>query len=778
MNITWRNITIRGVVQGVGFRPFVYNLAERLGLRGWVLNNSSGVEIEAEGPAEAVETFVAALRNEAPPLAHIEALEARPGPPRGYKRFEIRHSERQEGRYQLISPDIATCPDCRRELLNPADRRYRYPFINCTNCGPRFTIIADIPYDRPNTTMRVFPMCADCQREYDDPRNRRFHAQPNACPVCGPRLEWVEGFPSHDLGPEEDILSYAASKLRQGAILAIKGLGGFHLACDATDGRAVRELRARKHRPDKPFAVMMATLDEVRQHCRVSPAEQALLTSPQCPIVLLPWQSTSAITPEVAPRNRYLGVMLPYTPLHHVLLRDVGRPLVMTSGNLSEEPIAAENDEALRRLGRLADAFVLHDRDIYARYDDSVWFVPRLPPGPSNTEPQAGEDLAQPIRRARGYAPFPIKLPFEVQPIMACGAEIKNTFCLTRERYAFVSQHIGDMENVETLEHYQRTIDLFKHLFRIAPQVVAYDMHPAYMATRYALEQAAVHHLRAVPVQHHHAHLAACLADNGWGVQDGPVIGVLLDGTGYGEDGHIWGGEWLVGDYSGFRRAAHLEYLPLPGGDAATRNPWRIAYGDLYTLLGQVPECVLPAAVRAAEIDLLRQQLDRRLNCPLTSSMGRLFDAVSALLGICTQTSYEAQAAIELEMVATGNERTPLDGYPFDLEAAGEATIVRLRALFAALLADIEAGAPAPEMAARFQHTVAQMAVRVCQRIAGETGLRTVALSGGCFQNRLLLETTIPLLRAAGLHVLCHRQVPCNDGGLSLGQAAVAHFAG
>jgi hydrogenase maturation protein HypF len=810
MDTILKKITIRGVVQGVGFRPFVYTLAERFELSGWVLNNSAGVEIEIEGLREAVRAFLAALGDEAPPLARIESLEAQEAPVQGYDRFEIRHSERQEGRYQLISPDIATCPDCLRELLDPADRRYRYPFINCTNCGPRFTIIADIPYDRPSTTMRAFVMCPDCQREYDDPRDRRFHAQPNACPVCGPELELVTGleFPgpiasTRNTEHETDILSQAADLLCSGAILAIKGLGGFHLACDATNAEAVQTLRARKRRPHKPFALMMATLDEVVEHCHVSPEEEALLTSPQCPIVLLPWRSTSNVVTEIAPHNRYLGVMLPYAPLHHVLLRDVGRPLVMTSGNLTEEPIAAENEEALRRLAHLADAFVLHNRDIYARYDDSVWFVPRLTCQPATA-------LPQPIRRARGYAPFPIKLPFKTRQILACGAEIKNTFCLARDEYAFVSQHIGDMENLETLEHYNRTVDLYKHLFRVDPEIIAYDLHPDYLASKYAREQGETpdseHATRAdrrsdtqhaptagrtrntqhVPIQHHHAHLAACLADNGWRPDDGPVIGVSLDGTGYGADGHIWGGEWLVGDYRSYRRAAHLEYLPLPGGDAATRNPWRIAYSYMYTLLGEAPSFVVPEDASKAEVALLRQQIDKRLNCPLTSSMGRLFDAVSALLGVRAQASYEAQAAIELEMTATGQiadsqipiPRSPTGkGYAFQIETAGASYIIRLRELFAALTGAMETGVPLQEMAMSFHETVARMTVDVCERIAGDTGLRTAALSGGCFQNRLLLSLTVPALQEAGFQVLHHRQVPCNDGGLSLGQAAIAHFA-
>ncbi|MGC8837341.1 MAG: Sua5/YciO/YrdC/YwlC family protein, partial [Anaerolineae bacterium] len=520
-----------------------------------------------------------------------------------------------------------------------------------------------------------------------------------------------------------------------------------------------------------------------REHCWVGPEEEALLTSPECPIVLLPWRPGSSVVEEVAPGYRFLGVMLPYTPLHHLLLRDVGRPLVMTSGNLSEEPIAAENDEALRRLGDLADAFVLHNRDIYARYDDSVWFVPGVDHEGhkgKREEPSWCTLLAtpQPVRRARGYAPYPIKVPFRMRQVLACGAELKNTFCLTRDEYAFVSQHIGDLENLETLEHFQRTVRLYEHLFRIRPEAVAYDLHPDYLATRYAQERlAADGRLEAVPVQHHHAHIAACLADNAWPPEAGPVIGVALDGTGYGEDGRIWGGEWLVADYRGFRRAVHLEYLPLPGGDAATREPWRIAVAYTHALLGEFPEEAVPEDVPPALRDLLRGQLERRVNCPLTSSMGRLFDAVSALLGVCTRITYEAQAAVELEMRAHvfGGAGDP-PPYPFRLDE--REGVVRLEDLWAALWAEAAAGRPPEEVAWRFHRTVAEMTLAACRWIAQETGLRTVALSGGCYQNRLLLRLTVPALERAGFRVLLHRQVPANDGGVSLGQAAIAGWAG
>lgn len=788
-------ISVRGVVQGVGFRPFVYRLAHEHSLTGWVLNHSGGVEIEVEGLPPALAAFVYDLEAQAPPLARIESLRVSDAPLAGDTTFEIRHSVAEEGRYQLISPDIATCPDCLRELLDPADRRYRYPFTNCTNCGPRFTIIADIPYDRPLTTMRDFRMCPLCQAEYDDPLDRRFHAQPNACPVCGPHV-WLVSSPmleisGSDLTPQiGDVIARAARLLQAGAILAIKGLGGFHLACDATDEVAVRTLRERKSRLAKPLAVMMATFEQVKQHCWVTEEEERLLNSPQCPIVLLPWKHESNVSRLVAPRNNYLGVMLPYTPLHHVLLQDVGRPLVMTSGNLSEEPIARDNDEALHRLAHLADHFLLHDRDIYARYDDSVWFVPQVlcpPPHVLRSDLRSetlnletGAALPQPIRRSRGYAPFPVKLPFKVAQILACGAELKNTFCVTRDEYAFVSQHIGDMENLETLEHFETTVELYERLFRIEPQVIACDMHPEYLATKYAKSR--VSDLPSpILVQHDHAHVASCLADNGWLPDDGPVIGVVWDGTGYGADGHIWGGEFLVADYRSFRRVAHLEYLPMPGGEAAIRSPYRLAIGYLYALTGRLSAHPFESAVSGEELRVIQQQIDQGINCPQTSAGGRLFDAVSALLGIRERITYEAQAAIELEMAAQIPDlQSPVSnsGYPFDIVDDGDGVaVIRLRKLFDALLAERREGVVTGEMAFRFHVTVAEMMRETCEHIARETGLRTVALSGGCFQNRLLIALVVPRLRELGLRVLVHRQVPCNDGGISLGQAVIAHFA-
>jgi hydrogenase maturation protein HypF len=768
-----KRITVYGVVQGVGFRPFVYRLAREHGLTGWVLNHSGGVDIEVEGPAPLLSAFAADLEANAPPLARIERVVVASVSPAGDARFEIRHSELRVGEYPLISPDIATCPDCRRELLDPADRRYRYPFTNCTNCGPRFTIIEDVPYDRARTTMREFEMCPTCREEYEDPLDRRFHAQPKACPACGPRLELVDagGQPV----PCDDVLRRAAELLAEGRVLAIKGLGGFHLACDATNAAAVDLLKARKHRPDKPLAVMLATMEEVERHCVVGPSERELLLSPECPIVLLPWRAESSIAATVAPRQRYLGVMLPYTPLHHILLRDAARPLVMTSGNLSEEPIARDNDEALRRLGGLADFFVLHNRGIYARYDDSVWFVPELP---------GGAPSPQPVRRSRGYAPYPVRLPFALPPVLASGAELKNTFCLTRQNFAFVSQHIGDMENLETLEHYQASMALYEKLFHTRPSVMAYDLHPDYLAVQYARERMENDGLPGVGVQHHHAHIAACLADNGWPLDGGPVIGVCFDGAGHGLDGHSWGGEFLVADYRNSRRVAHLQYMPLPGGDAAVRNPFRLSLGYVHALLGAVPPLAVPADIASEEADLVLRQVDRRLNTPLTSSAGRLFDAVAALLGIRSRVSYEAQAAIELEMRAMAGAPRPVESgparYRFPVSSEDEgARIIGLRRLFESLLADLGDGRPVEQIGWEFHRSLAGMVAEVCRALSDETGLRTVALSGGCFQNRLFLELTASLLSADGFRLLTHHQAPCNDGGLSLGQAVIAglHYA-
>jgi len=745
------------VVQGVGFRPFVYQLATKHKLTGWVLNTSGDVKIEVEGEREALERFLVELESKAPPLARIEGITTVSAPPVGYTQFEIRRSLEQEGRYQLVSPDIATCDACKREFLSPGDRRYRYPFTNCTNCGPRFTIIEDIPYDRPKTTMRRFVMCPDCQREYDEPLDRRFHAQPNACPRCGPSLELVDG--KGKTVTVEDVIATTSKLLKEGKIIAIKGLGGFHLACDATSDGAVELLRARKRRPYKPLAIMVATLEQVTEHCFVSVEEEKLLTSPQCPIVLMRWKHDSPVSRKVAPGLKYLGVMLPYTPLHHLLLRETGLPLVMTSGNISEEPIAKDNDEALRRLEGIADYFVLHNRDIHARYDDSVAMVELEKP--------------QLIRRARGYAPYPIHLPFRTEKqVLACGAELKNTFCITKEDHAFISQHIGDMENLETLEHFENTIELYKKLFRLEPEIVAHDLHPEYLSTKYAKER--VGGLTLVGVQHHHAHIVSCMVENG--VQE-PVIGVAFDGTGYGSDGTIWGGEFLVADYKGFERVGHLECVPMPGGAAAIERPYRMAFSYIFTLLGEKAlkqELPFLRDINRFEKEVMRQQIEKGINCPLTSSCGRLFDGVSALLGIRGRVDYEAQAAVELEMAAP-DETDEAEAYPFSIVEQDGVKIVKLKELFEAIIHDM-GRLPVATISLRFHYTVAKMIAGMCRLIANERSLHKVALSGGVFQNRLLLRLTVAALEKEGFEVLTHSLVPTNDGGISLGQAVIASW--
>jgi len=764
-----RYIHITGVVQGVGFRPFVYNLATDLDLVGWVLNSSSGVEIEAIGPPGVLETFVERLESDAPPLARIESVAVKRIEASGVELpnpdgFAIRHSEAKPGDFQPISPDIAICDDCLRELFDPDDRRYHYPFINCTNCGPRFTIIKDIPYDRPKTTMAPFKMCPDCQAEYDDPTNRRFHAQPNACPVCGPRV-WLVSDAGADLGGREDeAIKRTRELLKSGAVVAVKGLGGFHLACDATNPRAVDKLRERKGRIDKPFALMAFDLKMVQQFCHVGADEQQLLTSRERPIVLLRERADSLIAASVAPGNEDLGVMLPYTPLHYLLLEPSdGFPpaLVMTSGNYSEEPIATGNEEARERLGELADAFLLHDRKIHARCDDSV------------TRVFEGKEL--PVRRSRGYAPYPIHLPFAVDQVLAVGAELKNTFCLTRDRYGFLSQHVGDMENYETLRFFEQMVEQLARTFRIDPEIVACDMHPGYLASRYAQRLVSsssndlgldTSNLRLIETQHHHAQVASCMAEHGL-TGERAVIGVAFDGTGYGTDGAIWGGEFLVMDYASFRRAAHLKYVPLPGGDAAIRRPYRTALAHLWAA-GVDWDEALPSVAAASpeERTILVQQLERRVNTVQTSSSGRLFDAVSSLAGVRQEINYEAQAAIELETLVNEDVN---EVYEFVLEKAiDSAPLIR------AVVSDVKSGVPSGVIAAKFHNGMAAMIHDVCVHVREESDLNEVVLSGGVFQNVALLERVLPLLQTSGFAVYTHHLVPPNDGGLSLGQAMIA----
>ncbi|NTV35487.1 MAG: carbamoyltransferase HypF, partial [Anaerolineaceae bacterium] len=670
---------------------------------------------------------------------------------------EILDSQPKPGDFLPVSPDVSICPDCLRELFDPADRRYRYPFINCTNCGPRFTIVQDIPYDRPKTTMSGFKLCPNCEAEYKDPRNRRFHAQPVACPVCGPHI-WFEADGDANNLTNENALQTARKWLKNGRILAIKGLGGYHLVCDANNRTAIEELRKRKQRSDKGFALMAFDLSSIEKHCLVTDEERDLLESIQRPIVLLDRKPGSTIPMEAAPGQNTLGFMLPYTPLHYLILEpEEGFPevLVMTSGNLSEEPIAFVDADAKDRLTSLADGFLQHNRPIHMRTDDSV---ARIIDGAPYLH-----------RRARGYTPDPIRLPYNVPSILAAGAELKNTFCLTRDHYAFVSHHIGDMENLETFDSFTQGIEHFKRLFRIEPTLLACDLHPDYLASKYARQLSADSNLPLVEVQHHHAHLASCLADNGWTTNE-PVIGLIYDGTGYGTDGKIWGGEVLIGGYQSYTRRFHLAYTPLPGGDLAIRRPARMALASLWQNQQEwEPEFPPSQALCYEERTALRGQLEHHLNTPLTSSIGRLFDAASALIGIRQSVSYEGQAAIEMEAVADPSET---GYYPLELNN----DTINPAHFWEALIADYKSGVIKPVLSARIHNSIVHTSLAAVMSCRNETSITTVVLSGGVWQNRYLLNHTIPLLEQEGFRVFIHRQVPANDGGISLGQAMVANW--
>jgi hydrogenase maturation protein HypF len=744
------SIRVEGVVQGVGFRPFVYSLATRLGLSGWVGNDVDGVFAEVEGPAGGVRQFLAALSAEPPPLARVDRVTATSMTPNGGAGFAIAASDPTGRRRALVSADSATCGDCLAELADPADRRFGYPFINCTNCGPRFTIVTGVPYDRPLTTMAPFAMCAACAAEYHDPGNRRFHAQPVCCPDCGPRLRLLD---AHGAELPGDPLSQAGRRLADGQVLAVKGLGGYHLAVAATSQAAAAALRGRKHRADKPFALMVAGLAAARELCEVDAAGEALLAGARRPIVLLPRRPGAPVADAVAPGNSELGLMLPYTPLHHLLLRHVAGPIVLTSGNVSDEPIAYRDDDALTRLAGIADAFLAHDRAIHIRTDDSV------------VRPVRGEVSL--LRRSRGYVPEPVTVAAGFpRPVLACGAELKNTFCLAAGTRAFVSHHIGDLENFETLRSFTEGIEHFRRLFDIAPEVVAYDLHPDYLSSKYALDLGGVD---LVGVQHHHAHIASCLADND---VPGPVIGVAFDGTGFGADGTIWGGEFLLADLSGFERAGHLATVPMPGGAAAIRQPWRMAAAYLDAAFGGEPPAGLAVLARnEARWQQVVALARRGINAPATSSAGRLFDAVAALLGVRDAINYEGQAAIELEQWA---DPAGHGAYPAGLSAGPGPVQVCGADLVRAAAEDLLAGTPPAVVAARFHGGVAEVIAGVCGRLRERSGLATVALSGGVFQNRLLHRQAATLLTAAGFTVLTHHRVPANDGGISLGQAVVA----
>ncbi len=763
-----RQIEVSGIVQGVGFRPYVYRLATGRRLRGTIRNTSAGVTIEIQGPAETVQDFVEHLPAEAPPLARITGFTVNEVPciatQIGDPDFCIVHSHEGEEVRTLISPDVAICPDCLREMVDPHDRRYRYPFINCTNCGPRFTIIRDIPYDRPSTSMAVFPMCPACLAEYENPLDRRFHAQPNACWECGPRVElWDKSGRKIEC---RDPIVEAVSGLHAGLVVAVKGLGGFHLAVDATNPAAVALLRQRKRRVEKPFAVMVPDSQAAREICELDEAAQTVLQSIQRPIVLLKRvllskRPPSVIPDEVAPFNRYLGLFLPYTPLHYLLLAEGGfKALVMTSGNLSEEPIAIDNREAVSRLHGLADYFLVHNRDILLRCDDSVV---RVTGG-----------VTRQLRRSRGFVPVPVFLKEDQPSVLAVGGELKNTICLTKGKHAFLSQHVGDLENAESYRFFHEAIEHLERILEIRPEIIAYDLHPDYFSTKWALQQSGV---ELVGVQHHHAHIASCMAENHL---EGRVIGFALDGTGYGSDGNIWGGEVLIAGYEDFERAAHLEYVPLPGGAAAIREPWRMAVSYLAHHFGREAlrlDIPFVRQLNRPKVDRLLRMMEQGVNSPVTSSCGRLFDAVAALSGIRQQVNYEAQAAIELEMAmaSPGIESSDKDvAYPMKLVPEDDHWIIGTRPLFEALLDDLGHNLPVAAISRRFHNGLVEGFVELATLLRGRTALNRVCLSGGTFHNIYLSQRLEARLSEAGFEVFTQKEVPSGDGGLSLGQALVA----
>ena len=746
-------VEIEGIVQGVGFRPFVFRLAGRHGISGWVCNTPRGVLVEAQGLPENLAAFLRDISAEPPPLAEITAIKSESIPLLWEAGFLILPSVSGENAIR-ISPDYDVCSDCLEELFDPDDRRYRYPFINCTNCGPRYSIITGSPYDRPKTTMAAFTMCEECLAEYEDPANRRFHAQPNACPVCGPQLSLADGA-GHDVEMHGDAsLRTAIDLLREGGILAVKGLGGYHLAVDACNEAAVRELRRRKQRDEKPFALMAASLPEVARFACGDGTELRLLAGPERPVVLLPKRDGNTIAPLVAPENGCFGVMLPSTPLHHLLLRGGFTALVMTSGNISDEPMAYRDAEARERLRGVADLFLVHDREIHTRADDSVIRVFQ------------GQQLF--LRRSRGYVPRAVKLPSAQRSVLAMGGELKATVCLTRNDRAFMSQHIGDLKNAATLGSLEETVAHLERILEIKPTAVAHDLHPDYLSTRHA----AGFSLPQVPVQHHHAHMAACMAENGL---EGETIGVIFDGAGYGTDGTIWGGEFLLGDYREFRRFGHFRAVRMPGGDAAVLEPFRMVISHLHKLYGDaLYDLPLPCLAEVAEQDrqLFSRMLERGINSPFTSSCGRLFDAVAAIVGLRSRITYEGQAAMELEALAEQADTETV--YPYDLVASDGGLILDLRPLLRTILSDLTAKESRPLIARRFHNTIALAAADVCEEIRVASGVNRVVLSGGVFQNKLMSEGLFNRLKAKGFQVFTHRLVPPNDGGLALGQAVIA----
>ncbi len=750
-----RTLLVNGVVQGVGFRPFVYQLANRYKLNGNVANTATGVTIHLEGPLKRIRTFIHDLTTQSPPLAQITDLSQKEEAFRNYSNFNIVKSRPAAKMSTLISADVSICEDCRRELFDLNDRRFSYPFINCTNCGPRYTIIDDIPYDRPQTSMKHFEMCPQCQAEYDDPADRRFHAQPNACAACGPRVDLYDRQRERVQTP--DPIARAADLLKKGHVVALKGLGGFHLAVDAENEKAVQVLRQRKHRAEKPFALMSYDLGTLHTYADSRKPEEDLLESFKRPIVLLKKKEPNPIASSVSPRNRYFGVMLPYTPLHYLLLSHGFTALVMTSGNISEEPICIDNEDAFKRLGDIADYFLIHNRNIYLRSDDSI------------VRKSAGQTRF--MRRSRGYVPVPIFLHQKLPAILACGAELKNTICLTKDNLAFLSQHIGDLENLETYAFLKLSINHLKRILEIDPQIIAYDLHPDYLSTRYAQAQT---DLKRIPIQHHHAHIVSCMAENRI---DGMLIGLAFDGTGYGDDGHIWGGEILIADACRFTRAGHLDYVPMPGGAAAIKEPWRMAASYLnYTFGESSLDIHLPLmqTIDRGKMNILLQMIKKRVNSPLTSSLGRLFDGVSAIVGLRNHVHYEGQAAMELEMMA-GPQTDAVYDYGW-LTEDGTYKIL-LQPIIKGIVHDMEKKRPVAQISRRFHTTLIRLFSDLCDTIRQETGLNRVALSGGVFQNSILLGGLISALEKRKFQVFTHTQVPANDGGISLGQAVAAAAA-
>jgi len=750
-----KNIIIKGIVQGVGFRPFIHKLVQNYNLSGWVLNSNQGVEIEVEGKTEEINSFVSNVKKKLPPLARIEKIEVNQLPLVGYKGFSIKKSiVKEENSFVLVSPDISICEDCLQELFDPYNRRFRYPFINCTNCGPRFTIIKDIPYDRKKTTMNNFKMCSLCQGEYDNIEDRRYHAQPNACADCGPQVSLYQNKIKLD---GIDPIEKAAKLLKEGKIGAIKGLGGFHLACDATNNKAVARLRRLKNREAKPFAIMSFNLEKIMQYCKPDEKEKEWLMNRARPIVLLQKKEDSLISPLVAPRNNYLGVMLPYTPLHYLLLKDNFTALIMTSGNITDQPIIGHNLKALEKLDGIVDFFLSYNRDIFNRCDDSVIKIIN--------------DNNVFFRRSRGFVPHPIILDFKLKEVLALGGELKNTISFSKENYIFLSQYLGDLKSVETLEFFKESITSFKKMFKVKPEIIACDLHPDYLSTQYAEEIKVKKGLKVVRVQHHHAHIVSCMAENN--VKE-KVIGVAYDGTGYGDDGNIWGGEFLLCDLKKYSRVGHLKCYPLPGGDKAVMEPWRMAYSYLYSIYGSGAKKIDIDFNRRMDYDklsIIEKMIDKNINSPLTSSCGRLFDAVSSLIGIRDEITYEGQAAMELESFCASGIK---ERYKFRIHKEGEEFIIDPQQIFIDIIKDLKEGIDKKIIAAKFHNTVAEFTLNLCGKIRENTGINEVALSGGVFQNKYLTEKVVFLLEDKRFKVYIQRKVPPNDGGISLGQAVIA----